>query len=215
MYSLDTTGRLRGSTMAFRIDVFAWIPQPDVDNPMYGKAAPPPPPSVPPPYPVPNPVPGFGFSPAPPPTNPLTHPGACGPRFGGDNFQRPPADPSAWKDTFRAKQSFKFRVGAFGDQPMIVLNTGVVPGTTTVLTDTRENNGSICYSLTAIVKTSVASVTWLALVNQYRVVLKAEVQDPVPSTMVSDLLGGLLGGLASALTPNLEWDLDLRFSATG
>lgn len=169
--------------MDFRIDVFAWIPQPDVPNPLHS---------------LPGGTGRWG-------------PGACGPRFGGDNFITPPATHTAYSGTFRAKQSFGFQAASFGDPPVITVNTGTVPGTTTVLTAPRASGGTVCHSLTATVKASRASVTWNASDEWYEVRLNGAAQDPVPSAVATAGVGSATGSAASALTPNLEWDLKLRF----
>ena len=190
----------------FRIDVYAWIPQPDVPNPINS---------------LPGGVARWG-------------PGACGPFFGGDNFINPPSSPSAWSGTFRAMQTLAFSATTFGAQPVTTMNAGVVPGTTTVLTATRAEGGKVCHSLTAKVKTSRASVSWGASDNWYQATMHGEAQDPVPadvgaraggaigtgvgglSNPVAGAFGGVYGSaagsaVASALTPNLEWDLTIRF----
>lgn len=190
----------------FRIDVYAWIPQPDVPNPINS---------------LPGGVQRWG-------------PGACGPCFGGDNFINPPGNWSAWSGTYRAMQTLEFSVARLGAAPTVTINTGVVPGTTTVLTATRAGGGKICYSLTAAVKASSAGVSWSASDNWYEVTMHGEAQDPVPamvgaqagsalgagvgnaSNPAAGALGGVLGysvgsTIGSALTPNLEWDLTMRF----
>ncbi len=169
--------------MDFRVDVFAWIPQPDVPNPLFS-------------------VPGGALG-----------PGACGPRFGGDDFVTPPASASAWTGTFRAKQSFAFSASSFGAAPSVTVNTGVIPGTTTVLTNTRAAGGTVCHSMTAMVKKSSASVEWVPGDSWYQVTLVGAAQDPVPAAAASGLLGGLAGSAASAATPNLAWMLALRFQS--
>jgi hypothetical protein len=171
--------------MDFRVDVFAWIPMPDVPNPLFS---------------LPGGAGRWG-------------PGACGSRFGGDNFVKPPAAASAWRGTFRAKQSFAFSAASFGATPAVTLNTGVTPGTTTVLTNTRAAGGTICHSMTATVKTSSASVSWVGGNNWYEAKLKGAAQDPVPAAVAAGVAGGAAGTAASALTPNLEWDLALRFQS--
>lgn len=173
--------------MEFRIDVFAWIPQPDVPNPLFG-------------------LPGGSGS---------WGPGACGPRFGGDDFIKPPASHGAWSRTFRAKQAFAFRAASFGAAPSVTLNPGVTPGLTTVLTSTRAAGGTMCHSLAATVKTSSASVSWVASDKWYEARLKGAVQDPVPAAVATGVAGGTAGAVASGLTPNLEWDLTLRFQFGG
>jgi hypothetical protein len=171
--------------MDFRIDVFAWIPQPDVPNPL-------------------NSLPGGTGT---------WGPGACGPRFGGDNFTKPPATATAWSGTFRARQSFAFSAASFGAAPAITHNPGVTPGLTTVLTNTRAAGGTICHSLTATVKTSSASVSWVSGNGWYEARLKGAAQDPVPAAVATGVAGGTAGSVVSGLTPNLEWDLTLRFQS--
>lgn len=169
--------------MDFRIDVYAWIPQPDVPNPLYS-------------------LPGGAGT---------WGPGASGPRFGGDNFTVPPAKPSAWAHTYRARQSFAFSAASFGDAPKITTNTGVMPGTTTVLTAPRSSGGTVCYSITATVKASSASVTWSAGDDWYEAKLKGKAQDPVPAAVAGAVVGPTAAAAASAATPVLAWDLVLRF----
>ncbi|HJQ60392.1 MAG TPA: hypothetical protein VJ890_26035 [Vineibacter sp.] len=173
--------------MDFRIDVFAWIPQADVPNPLHS---------------LPGGTATWG-------------PGACGPRFGGDNFTKPPASHSAWSGTYRARQSFAFSAASFGAVPAVTHNPGVTPGLTTVLTGTRAAGGTICHSLTATVKTSSASVSWVASDNWYEAKVKGAAQDPVPAAVAKGVAGGTAGAAVSGLTPNLEWDLTLRFQSGG
>jgi len=169
--------------MLFQINVFAWIPLAEVPNPLAA---------------LPGGTATWG-------------PGACGPHFGGDNFVKPAATASAWTGTFRAKQAFAFRVAAFGDAPMVTLNPGVTPGLTTVLTAPRAAGGTVCHSLTATVKTSTASVKWSSSDDWYEAKLHGEAQDPVPAAVAAKIGGGAGGAAASALTPNLEWNIKMRF----
>lgn len=170
--------------LKFRLDVLAWIPQPEVPNPI-------------------NALPG-GTS--------RWGPGACGPYFGGDDFVVPSRTPTAWgARTFRAKQTFEFISTSFGSAPIVAVNTGVLPGTTTVLTGTRAAGGTICHKLTATVKTSSASVKWVSSDFWYEVRLHGAAQDPVPAAVGGLALGSVGAAAASAVTPNLEWDLTLRF----
>ena len=172
--------------LKFGVDVYAWIPQSEVPNPINS---------------LPGGVARWG-------------PGACGPYFGGDNFVVPPANPSAWASrTFRAMQSFAFQDVRFGHSPAITTNTGVIPGATTVLTATRATGGTICYSLTAKVMTSTASLKWSASDNWYEVNMHGAAQDPVPAAVGGRTLGGAGAALASATTPNLEWNLTIRFQS--
>ena len=173
--------------MDVRLDVFAWIPQPEVPNPVYS---------------LPGGTARWGQ-------------GACGPYFGGDNFKLPPATVAGYTGTFRAKQSFGFRFGAIGDPPAVTLNTSVSPGTTTVLTAQRAAGGSACQSVTATILGSQASVKWDKSNAWYEVQLYGEAQDPVPTASAGALpIVGKPGSIvASALTPNLEWDLTLRLQS--
>ena len=169
--------------LKFRVDVFAWIPQPEVPNPINA---------------LPGGVARWG-------------PGACGPYFGGDNFILPPKLPSAWGGrTFRARQTFEFQDLSFGYAPATTIDPGVLPGTTTVLTATRAAGGAVCYKLTATVKASSASVKWVASDGWYEVKMHGAAQDPVPAAVGGKTLGSVGSVAASAATPNLEWDLVLR-----
>lgn len=170
----------------FRIDIFAWIPQPDVPNPIAG---------------LPGGTAKWG-------------PGACGARFGGDNFIVPPRSYAVWSGTYRAKQSFAFRAASFGSPPAVTLNPGVTPGLTTVLTAPRSAGGTVCYSLTPIVTKTTAGVEWKASDGWYEVRLNGAAHDPVPAAALGQLFGSPAGGaIGHALTPDLEWDLTLRFQS--
>ena len=172
--------------LTFQIDVYAWIPQSEVPNPF-------------------NSLPGGTAT---------WGPGACGPYFGGDNFVIPPATPSAWASrTFRAMQRFGFSDLRFGYAPVVTIDSGVCPGTTTVLTAKRAAGGSICHSLTASVMTSKASLKWMTSDNWYEVNMKGAAQDPVPAAVGARTLGRAGAAVASAATPNLEWDLTIRFQS--
>lgn len=172
--------------LKFRVDVFAWIPQPEVPNPI-------------------NSLPGGTAA---------WGPGACGPFFGGDNFVTPPGTPAMWAPrTFRAMQNFEFQDLSFGYGPVVTVNSGVKPGTTTVLTATRAAGGTICHSLTASVMTSTASLKWVAADNWYEVNLHGAAQDPVPAAVGGRALGSAGAALASMATPNLEWGLTIRFQS--
>ena len=169
--------------MLFQVNVFAWIPLAEVPNPLAS---------------LPGGTATWG-------------PGACGPHFGGDNFVKPAATASGWTGTFRAKQAFAFRVNSFGDSPMTTLNTGCLPGITTVLTAPRAAGGTVCHSLTATVKTSSAAVKWSGGDDWYEVKMHGEAQDPVPAAVAAKVGGTAGATAASALTPNLEWNLTMRF----
>ena len=168
----------------FTLEVFAWIPQAEVPNPI----------SL-----LPGGVGRWG-------------PGACGPCFGGDDFTVPPASPAGWAGrTFRARQSFAFRVPRFGDPPLVGASSGVVAGTTTVLTARRSAGGRVCHALTALVRKSAASVAWKPSDGWYEARLQGAAEDPVPVAVGARTLGAVGAGVAGALTPQLEWDLVLRF----
>ena len=107
--------------MRVRIDVYAWIPQADVPNPISS---------------LPGGTASWG-------------PGACGPLFGGDDMIMPPTFASAWTKTYRATHTFEFGFDSFGAMPQVLLNPGIKPGTTTILTAPRKSGGSACFSLQA------------------------------------------------------------------
>jgi hypothetical protein len=175
----------------FRLDVFSWIPQPEVENPIATVAK----------Y-SPRALGSWG-------------PGACGPYFGGDNFTTPPLTPDGWQQlTFRARQGFGFQIRTFGDVPVATVNTGVIPGTTTVLTEKRSKGGRICHKMTASVNASSANVRWLGSERLYQVELHGAAQDPVPAEVGAQKIGAVGGKVAAAMTPNLSWDLRL-FVQTG
>lgn len=166
------------------LEVFAWIPQAEVPNPI----------SM-----LPGGVGRWG-------------PGACGPFFGGDDFVTPPASPAGWAGrTFRARQTFAFRIPRFADPPSVGASSGVVPGTTTVLTARRAAGGRVCYSLTALVRKSAAGVAWKPSDGWYEARLQGAAEDPVPLAVGARTLGAVGAGVAGALTPQLEWDLVIRF----
>lgn len=177
--------------LSARCDVYTWIPLPEVVNPIHA---------------LPGGPSAWG-------------PGACGPFFGGDNFKIPPTGP-AFPGTFRAMQTYSFQVAKFGDAPIVGLNTGCVPGITTVLTAKRSAGGVTCHSVKATVKASSASVKYDKSDGWYRVQMHGSAQDPVPAGVGGKVLGGVaiggvgLGGVGKALgsagTPVLEWELDLR-----
>ena len=171
---------------SFRIDIYAWIPQPDVPNPIASLAG--------------------GTA--------RWGPAACGPRFGGDDFVTPPGTYLAWKDTYRAKQSFAFQVSDWGMPPTITYNPGVVPGLTTVLTAPRSAGGKVCYKLTPTVTKSSSGVSWQKSDGWYQVTLRGAAHDPVPAEALAKVVGPVGTPIGDALTPDLEWDLDLRFQAS-
>ncbi len=175
--------------ITFRQDVFAWIPQPEIPNPIHTLEA----------------------------GSKILGPGGCGPYFGGDNFVIPTSNRHAWAArTYRAMQTFEFGVRSFGDPPLVRDSTGVRPGTTTVLTGKRSEGGRICYSHVATVKASSGQVKWVPSDHWYEVNLHGAAQDPVPTIVGQRALGSFGATLASAATPNLEWDLTIRFqSGTG
>lgn len=175
--------------MLIEIDVFAWIPHPEVFNPIAS---------------FPGGVSRWG-------------PGACGPYFGGDDFVLPapvPLGPSGMiTKTFRARQHSRFYIKSWGTLGEF-RTTGVIPGTTTVLTNTRASGGVICYSIRAAVLHSAASVVFIPSDSWYEVVMQGKAQDPVPAAAGGQVAGTVGSRTASALTPALAWDLKLRLSPT-
>jgi hypothetical protein len=166
----------------FRLDIYAWIPQPDLVNPIFA---------------LPGGVSRWGQ-------------GACGPRFGGDFFVMPPVGYS-WSNTYRAMQTFEFRANDLGSPPLVMSNAGVKPGLTTVLTAPRAAGGRVCYSQVPTITASKAAVNWNAADGYYEVQMHGAAHDPVPSTAASTVLGSFGGAAGSALTPDLEWNLTIRF----
>jgi hypothetical protein len=171
--------------LSLRIDIYSWISQPDVPNPIAD---------------LPGGVARWGR-------------GACGPRFGGDNFVTPPAN-YLWKDTYRAKQSFAFRVSDWGMPATVIYNPGVAPGLTTVLTAPRSAGGKVCHELTPTITKSFANVSWQKADGWYQVRLRGAAHDPVPAEALAKLVGSTGTSIGNALTPDLEWDLDLRIQAS-
>ncbi|MCA8990819.1 MAG: hypothetical protein KDA88_02515 [Planctomycetaceae bacterium] len=195
--------------MRFAIDIFAWIPHPDVPNPLHGLPG------------------GTG----------LYGPGASGPRFGGDNFVTPPVSPTGFASlTYRAKQQLVLDTSSWG--LVRYRHGGVVPGVTTVLTGTRAAGGKVCHSMTATVLKSKASVKFDASEDWYVVEMNGKVMDPYPTHAgrtaggrVGSGVGGVAGsggrrlggaagsgvggGVATAATPALEWDMTLRIQHGG
>lgn len=165
--------------LKFRLDIYAWIPQPDLPNPVFA-------------------LPGkWG-------------PGACGPRFGGDFLVTPPRQYS-WSKTYRAMQTFAFQANDLGAPPVVTLNAGVKPGLTTVLTAPRAAGGRVCYSQVPTITASQAAASWNATDGYYEVQMHGAAHDPVPATAASQVLGRFGGTAGSALTPDLEWNLTIRF----
>jgi hypothetical protein len=169
--------------LTFRADVFSWIPQPDVWNPIY--------------------VPSGGA---------LLGPGACGPRFGGDNFVTPPSSYAGWNGlTYRAKQTLAFKVSEFGDKDVVTIdNTRVVPGLTTVLTAPRSAGGKVCTSLTPTVTKSTADATWSDSDQWYELRMEGAAHDPIPAQALKHAAGSAGFAVGSAVTPDLEWNITLR-----
>jgi hypothetical protein len=174
--------------MQFEIDVFAWIPQPEVPNPIAS---------------LPGGTGRWG-------------PGACGPHFGGDNFVVPAATAAGWTgsaaSTFRARQNVTFRAEPWGTLAGF-RTSGVIPGTTTVLTATRAAGGRVCHSLTAKVLHSSATATFVAGSAWYEVKMRGKAQDPVPAAVGGHFAAGVGESAGSTLTPALAWDLTLRLSS--
>ena len=206
--------------MLVQVDVFAWIPDRDVLNPL----------SL-----LPGGVSTWGL-------------GACGPRFGGDDFVTPPASLTGWATkTFRAKQQVSFTADPWGVVTSPTLGR-VTPGLTTVLTAPRSAGGTVCHSLTPIVLKSSADITFDSGEDWYEVRMNGRVMDPVPvatgsstgtrgGAAVGGIIDGALGRVgikmptiapvagrtggavgsatAGASTPALEWDLTLRIQRGG
>jgi hypothetical protein len=167
----------------FRVDVFAWIPQPDVPNPIHS---------------LPGGVARWGV-------------GACGPRFGGDGFVRPPATYAGWNNlTYRARQTLAFKISSFGARPDPDADTGVIPGLTTVLTSPRSSGGRVCTSLTPKVTKSRSGISWVESQKWYEMRLQGAAHDPIPAAAIQYFAGTLGSNIGSALTPDLEWDLTIR-----
>ena len=173
--------------LTFRVDVFAWIPQADVPNPIHA---------------LPGGVSRWGA-------------GACGPRFGGDGFVVPPTTYAGWSTfSYRARQTLSFKIASFGGRPDIVVDTGVVPGLTTVLTSSRSSGGRVCTSLTPKVTKSQSSVEWAATDEWYEMRLQGAAHDPIPEAALGFFSGSLGSTVGSALTPDLSWDLTIRIQQT-
>ena len=174
--------------MLIEVDMFAWIPHPEVVNPIASLPG------------------GVG----------LWGSGACGPYFGGDDFILPasaPLGPSGMVSrTFRARQQSRFYMVPWGTVSGFS-TTGVIPGTTTVLTNTRAASGRVCYSIRATVLRSAASVRFIPSESWYEIIMRGKAQDPVPAATGGRVAGTAGATTASALTPALSWDLTLRFSS--
>jgi len=169
--------------LTFRADVFSWIPQADVPNPIHA---------------LPGGTVRWGA-------------GACGPRFGGDNFVTPPASFAGWGGlTYRAMQTLAIKVSSFGSAPDLTLDTGVVPGLTTVLTAPRSSGGKVCTSLTPTVTKSYSDVSWNQSEHWYELRMHGSAHDPIPEQALNHLVGGAGLEVGSALTPDLEWNITLR-----
>lgn len=174
--------------MLVEVDIFAWIPHPDVPNPIAA---------------LPGGIGRWG-------------PGACGPRFGGDDFIIPaitPVGPSGMiTRSFRARQNVTFLAAPWGSVAGF-RTSGVIPGITTVLTATRAAGGKICHRLTATVVHSAASARFDAGSAWYEVVMEGKAQDPIPGAVGAYAIGTRTGAAAAAVTPALAWDLRLRLSS--
>ena len=169
--------------LTFRADVFSWIPQSDVPNPIHS---------------LPGGVARWGT-------------GACGPRFGGDDFITPPNSYAGWNGrTYRAMQTLAFKIAKFGVRPDIVVDTGVVPGLTTVLTGPRSSGGKICTSLTPTVTNSSSDIGWNESENWYELRMHGSAHDPIPEAALKHFAGAIASDVGSALTPDLEWNITIR-----
>jgi len=167
----------------FRVDVYAWIPQADVPNPIAA---------------LPGGVARWGS-------------GACGPRFGGDGFTGPANSAAGWKGkTFRAMQTLAFQVSSFGDPPNAFIDTGVVPGLTTVLTKPRSEGGTVCTSLTPTVARSESGVSWDSSQRWYEMNLHGSAHDPIPEAALKFFAGKAGEQVGKLFTPDLEWRLKIR-----
>lgn len=167
----------------FRADVYSWISQQDVPNPIAA---------------LPGGVARWGS-------------GACGPRFGGDGFIQPPISHEGWKaKTFRAMQTLAFSVSSFGERPSTLIDTGVIPGLTTVLTKPRSEGGRLCTSLTLVVTTSESDVSWDSSEQWYEMRLHGSAHDPIPEAALKYFAGKGGEKLGRLFTPDLEWRLAIR-----
>jgi hypothetical protein len=176
-----------------RIDIYAWIPLPDVPNPLFlaGKL-------------------NARLAEA-------LGPGASGPRFGGDDFQYPPKSQAGWAGgpTYRAMQTVEFAFDTFGAAPVIVTDAGVQTGLTTVLNRERRAGGTVIHSLKAsVMRSPPATVSWSADNGWYELAFAGAAQDPVPADVARQLGGAMSGQIASLLVPNLSWDICLRIQKT-
>lgn len=168
-----------------KADIYAWIPQADVPNPLA----------------VPNEA-----------IRKAIGPGASGARFGGDNFQYPPKLPTGWSGlTYRAMQSVEIAFDKFGDQPVVMSDSGVQTGLTTVLDKPRSQGGVVVHSMRAsVMKSPKATAVWSDTDKWYQLSFEGAAQDPVPAAAAQQLVGDLSGKLAAMVVPNLSWDVSLR-----
>jgi len=110
-------------------------------------------------------------------------------------------------------QTLAFQAAPFGSAPLVVVNTGVVPGLTTVLTAPRAAGGTVCHSLTPTVTKSTASVAWSLSDLWYEARVRGAAHDPVPAAVALHVLGPVGASVGHALTPDLEWDVCIRFQS--
>jgi len=169
--------------LTFRTDVYSWIPQADIVNPIAL---------------LPGGVARWGA-------------GACGPRFGGDGFTQPASSYSGWKGkTFRATQSLAFNITSFGAKPNVSVDSGVTPGLTTVLTGPRSAGGRVCTSLTPTITKSTSDVSWSASDRWYEMRMHGSAHDPIPEAALKFFAGDVGLRAGGLMTPDLEWRLVIR-----
>jgi hypothetical protein len=107
-------------------------------------------------------------------------------------------------------QTLSFNVSSFGQRPNVAVNTGVVPGLTTVLTGPRSAGGKICKALTPNVTRSFSEVSWNESEQWYELRLHGSAHDPIPEAALKHITGSIGASVGSALTPDLEWDMTIR-----
>ena len=172
-----------------RADIYAWLPQPDVPNPLFEAAR---------------------LSEA---LRTALGKNVCGSRFGGDNFTYPPKAPTGWGGlTFRATQSVEFAFDSFGAAAVVSDDPGVKTGLTTVLTKERALGGTVCHSMRAtVMRSPAATAEWSAGNQWYELKFSGAAQDPVPADAARSMVGNRAASVAAVMVPNLSWDVCLRF----